>query len=300
MVARAIVADPPAHVPVLLAEVLEALAPRPGATVVDATFGAGGHSAAIAGRLAGGRLVALDADPSAAAFAAPLAGVELVKSNFGDLAAVLDRLGIESVDGVLFDLGVSSMQLDDPVRGFSFRAPGPLDMRMDPTAGESAAELLERVDERELADILFLYGEERAARRIARAVAGARDAGRAPRTTADLARIVAGAVHVRGLRERIHPATRTFQALRIAVNDELGALERGLASAVARTRPGGRIAVISFHSLEDRIVKRAFRNDERLRPLTKRPIEAGEAELAANPRSRSAKLRVAERLEDAS
>ena len=156
------------------------------------------------------------------------------------------------------------------------------------------------MDERELADILFLYGEERAARRIARAVAGARDAGRAPRTTADLARIVAGAVHVRGLRERIHPATRTFQALRIAVNDELGALERGLASAVARTRPGGRIAVISFHSLEDRIVKRAFRNDERLRPLTKRPIEAGEAELAANPRSRSAKLRVAERLEDAS
>jgi 16S rRNA (cytosine1402-N4)-methyltransferase len=284
------------HRPVLLERAVGALALRADGTYVDATFGAGGHANAIAANLRGGRLVALDADPSVADRAAESPGVELVHASFADLASVLDGLGIDSVDGVLFDLGVSSMQLDRPERGFSLRADGPLDMRMDPARTRTAHDLLEQLDESALADILYGFGEERAARRIARAIVAARDAGRLPRRTLELARLVAGVVHVRGKRERIHPATRTFQALRIAVNDELGALERGLAAATLRTRPGGRIAVISFHSLEDRIVKRTFRDDPRLRALSKRPIEADAAELAANPRARSAKLRFAERL----
>jgi 16S rRNA (cytosine1402-N4)-methyltransferase len=188
------------------------------------------------------------------------------------------------------------MQFDQPERGFSLAADGPLDMRMNDAAGPSAYDLLAGSTERELADIFFTYGEERAARRIARAVVVARAAGRLPARTLELAKLVAGVVHVRGRRERIHPATRVFQALRIAVNDELGALKTGLEAAIARLRPGGRAVVISFHSLEDRIVKRLFRDDERLRNLTKKPLVAGDEELARNPRSRSAKLRVAERL----
>lgn len=284
------------HQPVLLEAAIGALALLPGGTYVDATFGAGGHARAIAARLGGGRLVGLDADPSAAEHAGQIARLEFVHTNFADLGPALDRLGIDEVDGVLFDLGVSSMQFDRPERGFSLREDGPLDMRMDPERTRTAHDLLAQLQEHELADILYAYGEERASRRIARAIVAARDAGRLPRGTLDLARLVSGVVHVSGKRERIHPATRTFQALRIAVNDELAALERGLATAILRTRPGGRIAVISFHSLEDRVVKRTFRDDSRLRALSKKPIEADAAEVAANPRARSAKLRFAERL----
>jgi 16S rRNA (cytosine1402-N4)-methyltransferase len=220
-----------------------------------------------------------------------------VRENFASFGAALDELGIPSLDGVLFDVGVSSMQLDQPERGFSLLADGPLDMRMNDGDGPTAYDLLARSSEAELADILFNYGEERAARRIARAVVAARTSGRLPARTLDLAKLVAGVVHVKGKRERVHPATRVFQALRIAVNDELGALDSGLDAAIDRVRPGGRIAVISFHSLEDRIVKRRFRDDARLRVLTKKPLVAGDEELERNPRSRSAKLRVAERLQ---
>ncbi len=287
------------HVSVLLEEALEWLAVAPGGTYVDATLGAGGHSRAIAERLRGGRLVALDADPSALRRPGrPAEGpnVTLVHANFATLGAVLEQLEIETVDGVLFDLGVSSMQLDDAERGFSFREDAPLDMRLDPTTGESAAELLATREERELADIIFQFGEERAARRIARAIVRRREQGRVPATTADLAGLVASVLHRPGTRERVHPATRTFQALRIAVNDELGALRAGLDAATAALREGGRLVAISFHSLEDRIVKTTFRDDPRLHPLTRKPVLAGEDELARNPRSRSAKLRAAERV----
>ncbi|MGH7708254.1 MAG: 16S rRNA (cytosine(1402)-N(4))-methyltransferase RsmH, partial [Vulcanimicrobiaceae bacterium] len=222
--------------------------------------------------------------------------IVLVHANFAELAGELDALGIAEVDGVLFDFGVSSMQLDRAERGFSFQTDGPLDMRMNSTGGRTARELLETIDEPELTEILATFGEDRAARRIARAILAARARGALPNRTNELARLVAGAVQRRGTRERIHPATRTFQALRIAVNDELSAIERGLDAACARTRVGGRIVAISFHSLEDRIVKRRFRDDERLRVLTKKPLGAGDAERATNPRARSAKLRAAERV----
>lgn len=285
------------HVPVLLAETLAGLAPVPGGIYVDATFGAGGHSRALLALLGPqGRVLALDRDPAARLRPDDNPRLDLVAANFADLAAVLDARGIDLVDGVLFDFGVSSMQFDEPERGFSLAADGPLDMRMNPSIGPSALELLATSEERELADLIYAYGEERAARRIARAIVAARDAGKLPERTLELARLVAGVVHVRGKRERIHPATRTFQALRIAVNDELGAIERGLDAAIARTRPGGRIAAISFHSLEDRIVKLRFRSDERVVALAKKPLVAGDEELARNPRARSAKLRIAERV----
>ena len=286
----------PAHVSVLAREAVDALAIRTAGIYVDATFGAGGHSAMILDALgAAGRLVALDADPSAGARALPDPRFTLVHANFRDLADTLDGLGIPAVDGVLFDLGVSSMQFDEGERGFSFRAHAPLDMRLDPTQGESAAEWLRLHDEREIADAIYQYGEERASRRIARAIVARRDEGRPVEDTADLAALVARVV--RG--GRIHPATRTFQALRIAVNDELGALRAGLDAALERTVPGGRIAAISFHSLEDRIVKHTFRDDPRAHALTRKPVLPGGEELASNPRSRSAKLRVAERVEAA-
>jgi len=286
---------PPAgHVSVLLAEAVDLLDVRARGTYVDATFGAGGHSRAIVAR--GGRVVAFDRDPRAAVPADLADAVTLVRRNFADLEAGLDDLGIAAVDGALFDLGISSLQLDGPERGFSFTFDGPLDMRMSDSDGPTAFDLLMRSSEGDLADLIFNYGDERGARRIARAIVAARENGRLPARTLDLARLVAGVLHVRGKRERIHPATRTFQALRIAVNDELGSLERGLAGAIARTRPRGRIAAISFHSLEDRIVKVRFRGDERVRALTKKPLLAGDDELARNPRARSAKLRVAERL----
>jgi len=284
------------HVPVLLEPALEALAVRPGGLYIDATFGAGGHAKAIAAALGSGRLIALDADPGAAAFLWEDERVELVHANFADLEGVLDARHIAHVDGVLFDFGVSSMQLDRPERGFSLQADAPLDMRLDPTVGRAAGDLLQDASEAELADILYTFGEERAARRIARALVAARSAGRLPRRTHELARLVSGVLQVSGRRERLHPATRTFQALRIAVNGELDAIRRGIAAATARTSPGGRIVAISFHSLEDRIVKQAFRSDDRLRALTKRPIVPSPDEARRNPRSRSAKLRAAERL----
>ncbi len=276
---------------------LEYLAIRPDGIYVDATFGAGGHSRAILQRLEMGRLIALDADPHAAALARQIADprFSFAQANFRQLDRALDHCSVGSIDGILFDLGVSSMQLDDPQRGFSIGTPAPLDMRMDPQVGRSAYEILATASEGELADIFFLYGEERSARRIARAIVVRRTSGRLPNTAAEFAQLVAGVVHRPGRRERIHPATRVFQALRIAANDELDALREGLGSAIGRLRTAGRIVAISFHSLEDRIVKRGFRDDARLDVLTKRPVLPDEREIAENRRARSAKLRSAQR-----
>jgi 16S rRNA (cytosine1402-N4)-methyltransferase len=284
------------HIPVLVGPALEYLAIRPGGVYVDATFGAGGHAAAILERLGDGRLIALDADPRATA-AAQFADSRLtfVHANFRDLGRVLDRCEIPVLDGILFDLGVSSMQLDDAERGFSLGKPAVLDMRMDPACGSSAYDVLSTATERELAEIFFAFGEERSARRIARVIVTRREGGGLPNTTSEFAALIAGIVHRPGKRERIHPATRVFQALRIAVNDELDALREGLAQAIVRLRTGGRVAVISFHSLEDRIVKQSFRDDDRLEVLTKRPIRPDRREQVENRRSRSAKLRAAQR-----
>jgi 16S rRNA (cytosine1402-N4)-methyltransferase len=282
---------------VLMGPALDYLAIRPDGIYVDATFGAGGHSRAILQRLETGRLIALDADPHAAALARQIADprFSFAHANFRQLDRALDHCSVGSIDGVLFDLGVSSMQLDDPQRGFSIGAPAPLDMRMDPQVGRSAYEILSTASEGELADIFFLYGEERSARRIARAIVVRRASGALPNTAAEFARLVAGVVHRPGRRERIHPATRVFQALRIAANDELDALREGLGSAIGRLRTAGRIVAISFHSLEDRIVKRTLRDDARLDVLTKRPVVSDEREIAENRRARSAKLRSAQR-----
>jgi 16S rRNA (cytosine1402-N4)-methyltransferase len=285
------------HISVLAGPALANLAIRPDGTYVDATFGAGGHAQASLGRRSSGRLIAIDADPGAASRAAAIADPRctFVHENFRAITHVLDRLGIDSVDGVLFDLGVSSMQLDDTERGFSLGKAAGLDMRMDPGAGRSAYEILATATEGELADIFFHYGEERMARRIAHAVVLRRSRGTLPNTTTEFAQLVAGVVQRPGRRERIHPATRVFQALRIAVNDELAALRDGLEGAIGRLRGGGRVVAISFQSLEDRIVKQTFRGDERLDVLTKRPIVPDELEIAENPRARSAKLRAAQR-----
>jgi 16S rRNA (cytosine1402-N4)-methyltransferase len=275
---------------VLPVESIDGLAIVPDGIYVDATFGAGGHSRLILERLGPtGRAIAFDADPSASAHVPDDRRFTLVHANFRALAAELDALGIAQIDGVLYDLGVSSMQFDEGDRGFSFRSDAPLDMRLDPTRGETAAEYIVSHDEVELADAIFRFGDERNSRRIARVLKA-----RQPQTTGELAALVAGAVHVRGKRERIHPATKTFQALRIAVNEELDALRESLDAAVRVVRPGGRIAVISFHSLEDRIVKLRFREDAALRVITRKPIAPSETEIAANPRARSAKLRIAE------
>ena len=268
---------------------MDALAIVPDGTYVDATFGAGGHTRLILERLGPhGRTIAFDADPLASSLAPSDPRLTLIHANFRALATELAERSIAAVDGVLYDLGVSSMQLDDGARGFSFRTDAPLDMRLDPTQGETAAEYIESHDEAELADAIFRFGDERNSRRIARALKT-----KLPRSTGELAAIVAGTVHVRGHRERIHPATKTFQALRIAVNDELGALRESLDAAVRVVRPGGRIAVISFHSLEDRIVKLFFREDARLSRVTRKPIVPSDEEISTNPRARSAKLRVA-------
>jgi 16S rRNA (cytosine1402-N4)-methyltransferase len=285
------------HVPVMRASALQYLAIRPGGIYVDATFGAGGHSRSILAFPQTQRLIAIDVDPAAASRAATIddSRFSFAQANFRELDAVLDRCGVPFVDGVLFDLGVSSMQLDDVERGFSLRAPAVLDMRMNPNAGRSAYEILATSSETELADIFFRYGEERAARRIARAIVARRSGPGLPTTTAEFAKLVAGVVQRRGRRERIHPATRVFQALRIAANDELDALRDGLHGAVGRLRAAGRIVVISFHSLEDRIVKRTFRDDARLDVLTKRPVLPDEEETSGNRRARSAKLRAAQR-----
>jgi len=285
------------HVSVLLDAAIDYLAIRPDGTYVDATFGAGGHSRAILSRLQSGRLIALDADPDAIARAQAISdpSFTFVHANFSELRRVLNDCGVEQVDGVLFDLGVSSMQLDNAERGFSFRDSAPLDMRMNPYRGRSAYDILTTATERELADIFFMYGEERAARRIAHAIVERRTAGKLPKTTVEFAQFVSGVVHRPGKRERIHPATRVFQALRIVVNDELDVLREGLVAAVDTLRAGGRIVAISFHSLEDRIVKHTFRGDARLEILTKKPLAPDAREMAENPRARSAKLRAAQR-----
>ena len=279
----------PLHTSVLAAESLDALTIVPDGTYVDATFGAGGHTRLILERLGPhGRAIAFDTDPLASSLAPEDPRFTLIHANFRALRSELEQRSISAIDGILYDLGVSSMQFDDGARGFSFREDAPLDMRLDPTQGETAAEFIVSRDEEDLANAIFEYGDERASRRIARALKL-----KLPRTTGELAAIVAGVVHVSGKRERVHPATRTFQALRIAVNDELGALRASLDAAAGVVRPGGRIAVISFHSLEDRIVKVFFRDDDRLARVTRKPIVPSEEEIRLNPRSRSAKLRVA-------
>jgi len=286
------------HIPVLLSEIIEWLAPRPGQIFVDGTLGAGGHTRALAERVApDGSVIALDRDPAALATAEQdLAGlpIKLAQANFSELPEVLSQIGVSQVDGIVLDLGLSSDQLADPSRGFSFQAAGPLDLRFDPTSGEPAARLVNRLGERHLADLIYQYGEERYSRRIARAIVEQRREHEIA-TAAELAEIVRRAIPRSRHEERIDPATRTFQALRIAVNDELKSLETALRRLPDCLRPGGRLAIISFHSLEDRPVKQAFRDDPRLNNLTRKPIRPSEAEVAANPRSRSAKLRVAER-----
>ena len=291
----------PIHHPVLVAEAVGFLDAARGGLFVDCTVGLGGHTLGLLERGAD-RVIGLDRDPDALRLAAETLAafaprVELVHADFRDLDRVLDERGIGGVAGALADLGVSSLQLDSEGRGFSFRRDEPLDMRMDRTAGPTAAELLLSVDEKELADVIFQFGEERFSRRIARAIVTARLT--APvETTGQLAGIVRRAVPGRG-HQRIDPATRTFQALRIWVNRELDGIDRFLESASRRLLAGARLAVISFHSLEDRIVKHVFRALDRgeatLKILTKRPIVPGDEELARNPRARSAKLRVIER-----
>ena len=285
------------HVSVLPCEVVELLAPTPGQVLVDATVGAGGHARLLAERVAPtGRLIGLDQDAGMLDLArARLADlpVTLIHANFERLPQVLRDLGIEAVDGVLADLGVCSDQLDEAARGLSFQQSGPLDMRLDPRAGETAADLLRRLNERDLADLIYEYGEERFSRRIARKIVETRK--HAPlEMTEQLAALVRQCVpRPKGRRHTIDPATRVFQALRIAVNDELGALERLLGALPRWVRAGGRAAVISFHSLEDRRVKHTFRNREVWQELTRKPVQASEEEQRDNPRARSAKLRAA-------
>lgn len=287
----------PIHVPVLPLEVVEWLQPQAGQTFIDGTLGAGGHTRLLATKVGEtGRMIGLDRDPLAVNLAETnLKGLPVcvATSSYADFPAVLAELKIKQVNGILLDLGLSSDQLADTNRGFSFDAEGPLDMRFDPEQGEPAWRMLERLRAEELADTIFKYGEERLSRRIAKAIVERRRE-EPIRTARQLAELVRRCVP-RGA-DRIDPATRTFQALRIAVNDELGELERCLAIAPNYLQNGGRLAIISFHSLEDRIVKEAFRSDARLNPLTKKPLTASELECSQNPRSRSAKLRVAERV----
>jgi 16S rRNA (cytosine1402-N4)-methyltransferase len=304
------------HIPVLAREVVDALRPHDGGRYVDGTFGAGGYTAAMLDR-ADCRVIAIDRDPDAVLAGQALAEryaprLRLVEGRFGDMVDLLSAEGVDEVDGVALDLGVSSMQFDQADRGFSFRASGPLDMRME-RSGRSAADLVNDADEAELADIIWRYGEERKSRRVARAIVKARKAKRIE-TTGELAEIVRRAVGPQA-RDESDPATRTFQALRIAVNDELGELERGLAAAEQVLTAGGRLAVVSFHSLEDRAVKefiraragrtpapsrhappRADKPSVSLRDLTRKPVLPSPDEIAANPRARSARLRVAEKL----
>jgi 16S rRNA (cytosine1402-N4)-methyltransferase len=307
------------HVPVLADEVLAALAPQPGGRYLDGTLGGAGHTALLlAASAPGGRVLAIDADPAALARAEARLPEEIASGrlllrhgNFAQMAELAVAADFAPVDGILLDLGLSSDQLAARERGFSFASAAPLDMRFDTTRGETAADLVNLLDEEALANLLWRYGEERRSRAIVRRIVEQR--ARQPITRTDeLARLVASVVH--GRPGGIHPATRTFQALRIATNDELASLEAALPRAVELLRPGGRLAVISFHSLEDRIVKQFFQAEARgcicppelpacvcgrvpgLRILTRHPVTAREAELAANPRARSAKLRAAERL----
>ena len=290
---------PTQHVPVLGEEVVAWLRPAAGQTLVDGTLGGGGHTRLLAQAVEpNGLVIALDRDRAAVEGAnLQLAGlpVRALHGNYADLPEVLAALDVAAVDGILLDLGLSSDQLADDGRGFSFHSGGPLDLRFDPTAGEPAWKLLQRLSEEHLAEIIFRHGEERNSRRIARRIVAQRR--ETPvKTAQQLAEVIRAAVP-RSRNERIDPATRTFQALRIAVNDELKWLDVALRRLPGCLRPGGRLVVISFHSLEDRLVKESFRGDARLEVLTRRPIRASDAELAANPRARSAKLRAAIRAE---
>ena len=302
--------DAPRHIPVLLDEVLQALAPQANGHYVDGTFGAGGYTRALLDAAEGVEVLAIDRDPDAvragAAMAEAFGGrLRLCAGRFGDLEQLVQDHDFGPLDGIVLDIGVSSMQLDDPARGFSFRADGPLDMRMA-QQGRSAADLVNTLKENELADLIYLYGEERRSRAVARAIVEARQ--HAPiATTAQLAALVASVVYHK--HDDIHPATRTFQALRIAVNDELGELERALVAATHVLAEGGRLVVVTFHSLEDRIVKQfmtehcgrqaqpsrhapqRIQDPARFTLLTRKPVTASDQELRRNPRSRSAKLR---------
>ncbi len=301
------------HIPVLYHEVLQLLRPQPNGRYLDATLGAGGHTAGILQTSAPtGRILAFDRDPEAIAFARQQLAiygdrVTYVNASYAAMGQLAPANGFTALDGILLDLGLSSRQLESAERGFSFMKDGPLDMRFDPTQGETAADLINNLSETELADIFWKYGEERRSRRLARAIVNNR-----PFThTRQLADLVAA--QVKG-RERIHPATRIFQALRIATNHELEAVETGIPAAIGLLKPGGRIAVISFHSLEDRFVKQLFRRLSQsctcppqqpvctcggkatLRLITRKAMKASEAEIQQNPRSRSARLRVAEKM----
>lgn len=310
------------HRPVMLIEAMQWLAPRPGGTYVDATLGGGGHGMEIVRRISpGGRFIGIDRDKTALevasqhirASAPPDVALSFVAGNYADLERILDELDCPVVDGVLFDLGVSSPQLDDPQRGFTYRHDAPLDMRMDPDQTLTARDLVNELSERELADIIWRYGEERWATRIARFIVERRR--RAPlETTGELVEVIKAAVPAAARRQGPHPARRTFQALRIAVNDELGSLRRGLMGAINRLAYEGRAVAISFHSLEDRIVKEVFRDAARgcicppelpvcqchrvptVRILTRRPVLPSPEEIESNPRARSAKLRAAEKV----
>lgn len=306
------------HVPVLADEVVAALDPRPGETIVDATFGAGGHAALLAARLRGdGKLIAIDRDPTVGPYFERFRRAAGVRTRLlhGEFSATLEQLAGNGsqADAILLDLGVSSMQLDRPERGFSYAADAPLDMRMDPSASYSARELVNQAGERDLADIFKRYGEERFSRQIARAIVRRRKATPFERT-GELVDVIKAAIPAPARFGEGHPAKRVFQALRIEVNDELGALERALPAALEMLRPGGRLAVISFHSLEDRIVKRFLRTAEHgctcppdfpvcvcgseptMRATPRRAIRPSAAEVARNPRAQSARLRVGTRV----
>jgi len=289
----------PVHVPVMPAEVVEWLAPRTGGVFVDGTLGGGGHASLLAERVGPtGTILGIDRDPAAIDAAEKnLSGLpmKIAQGNYCDLPEFLEAAGLESVDGVLLDLGLSSDQLTDPQRGFSFSSDGPLDLRFDTTRGEPTWRWLNRIGADALADMIFQYGEERYSRRVAAAVVECRRKGPI-RTSAEMAELVRRCIPGGPSREKIDPATRTFQALRIASNDELKSLEIALRRLANCIKKGGRLVIISFHLLEDRRVKEAFRDDPRWEVLTKKPIRPGEEELDGNPRSRSAKLRAAERI----
>ena len=287
------------HVSVLLRETLELLGTRGGGLFVDATLGLGGHSEAIL-EVPGTRVIGIDRDEKALGLARGRLArfgdrVTLVHGRFSEIESLLAGLGVTQVDGLLADVGVSSIQLDDAARGMSFRSEGPLDMRMDPITGDTAKDLIDSLDDDELADVIYRFGEERRSRRVARCIKQASAAGEL-HTTLDLRRAVVRAVGPARI-GGVDPATRTFQALRIAVNGELDELTALLDAATRVVAPGGLVAVIAFHSLEDRLVKRALRDRTTWSPLTKKPVIAGDDEIAENPRARSAKLRVARRIE---
>ncbi|MCB2180658.1 MAG: 16S rRNA (cytosine(1402)-N(4))-methyltransferase RsmH [Desulfobulbaceae bacterium] len=288
----------PVHLPVLLQEVIQFLAPQDGGLYVDGNLGLGGHSGAILEASSpGGKVIGFDWDEEAIGQARHnlekyKGRIEFVRRNFAEINEVLDEMGVSGVDGMLLDLGLSSLQLDTSGRGFSFQGAEPLDMRMDIRGHETAAELLNRASQEDLADIFYYYGEERQARRIASRLVAARK--QTPFVTTDqLVKVVEEAVPRRFRPKKIHVATKVFQALRIAVNRELENLETVLACAADIVKPGGRICIISFHSLEDRLVKRAFRDNQFLDVLTTKPVQAASRELQINPRARSARMRVA-------